>query len=277
LLPLAELQQELDALESGSFLQLTDEELLQKLRFLHGGFGGFAPVLPVGTVIYRAVLVNKRPSSASEISYPPRERVKVNGRLNKAGEVMFYGALDQFRSCLFECKAQVGQTFAVSRWQTKEKIKVNHLGYSQIVFDQAAAGRPLPDYVDPGGYGERNLAICNWQARVFTADVGVGKEERYRLPIGLKSLAIGVGGPTDHNPYSGIQYPSIASQLRKDNIALFPWEVDRKLELSEVTLLTVDSPAAYPSTGPSPSGEFDVRQLDSAHPDGKGKLVWGVE
>jgi hypothetical protein len=223
------------------------------------------------------MLVTEPPSSVSRVSYPPPEYVKVNGWLNRAGEPIFYGSLSQFQSCLLECDAEVGETFAVSSWRTTVQMKVNHLGYSQAALDQAGAHRPLPDFINPGGYRERNLIICDWQARVFTAHVPKGEGERYRLPIGLKKLAIGVGGPTDPNPYSGIQYPSIASKLLNDNIALLPWEVDRKVNLSQVILLTVDAPAVNPSAAPGLSSGLNLRQLDSARPDGNGKLIWGVE
>src|ERR1700723_1815080 len=98
LLSLDDLREELSQLEAGSFVGLSDEQLAEKIRHIHGDFMIHAPIYQVGTMIYRAVRITERPSHKSQISYPPPQCAVVNGRLNRAGEVMFYGALNQFAS-----------------------------------------------------------------------------------------------------------------------------------------------------------------------------------
>lgn len=279
LLPLDELQHELNELEAGSFVSLSDEDLLAKIRALHGGFQVNAPEFPPGTLIYRAVHVTARPSHMSRISYPPVARVSENGRLNRAGEVMFYGSFNQFASCVEECDWQVGQFFAVSGWLTKKAMMFNHLGYSKAVIDAAKAQRELPSFAifPDDEETERNRLLREWQARVFTQHVPEGEKFRYRLPIALKDFALGevvqtrVGGPM---LFSGVTYPSVALHMLGDNVAMLPSEVDANLDLFEVAYMTLDSIETTEIDGATRTRK-NMKFLDFARPDSEGNLVWG--
>jgi hypothetical protein len=277
-LPLEELRRELSELEAGSFVDLTDDELREKIRLIHDGFTLNAPIYPAGTLIYRAVRVTERPSHKSRISYPPPQYVRVNGRLNKAGEVMFYGALNQFASCLVECGHKVGEFFAVSAWLTTSLMTMNHLGYSQAVLDQMKARRELPSFAKWNVDDERNRIIREWQCRVFTATVPHNQEHLYRLPIALKNFAVGRMVQTYPNAptlFSGVIYPSVAMWCLGDNIAILPSEVDTKLDLFEVILLTVDSVTVTPTEDGGTQTAHNLKTYDYARSDEEGNLVWG--
>jgi hypothetical protein len=168
LLSMDELGLELAALEAGSFLSLTDENLEARIRFLHKGFRFQCPVFPAGTTIFRAVRVATKPLDKGRLSYPPIDRVRANGRLNRAGEPMFYGSLEQFGSCLCECRCAEGEHFAVSVWRTMKPLTFNHLGYSRETLDEVKARRELPIWANGKDDDERNVLIRAWQARVFT-------------------------------------------------------------------------------------------------------------
>jgi hypothetical protein len=108
------LKKELADLEGGSFTALPDSALSEQIRRLHTGFVIRAPIFPVETRIFRAVKVSERPSNKARVSYPPQQFVTSNGRLNRPGEVMFYGSIGQPFSCLYECAWKIGEFFAVS-------------------------------------------------------------------------------------------------------------------------------------------------------------------
>jgi hypothetical protein len=93
---LDKLRTELGLLESGPVGGLRDEQLLLKIRALHDGFQIVTPLFPAGTVFYRAVKVTQRPVAKSRVSYAPPEFITENGRLNRAGESMFYGAFNMY-------------------------------------------------------------------------------------------------------------------------------------------------------------------------------------
>lgn len=278
LLPLEDLRKELAQLEAGSFVDLTNEELREKIRLIHTGFTLNAPIYPAGTLIYRAVRVTERPSHKSRISYPPPQFATINGRLNKVGEVIFYGALKQFASCLLECGHKVGEFFAVSAWLTTSTMTMNHLGYSQAVLDQMKARRELPSFAKWDADDERNRIIREWQSRVFTATVPRNQEHLYRLPIALKNFALAPmvqtypGVPT---LFSGVVYPSVAMWFLADNIAILPSEVDSKLSLFEVILLTIDSVIATPTNDGGTQTAYSLKTYDHARSDKEGNLLWG--
>jgi len=282
-LSIPELKQELESLEKGSFEALDDFQLKGKMGQIHQGFQIRMPLLPRGRGIYRAVKVAERPSNKARISYPPVDRVTSNGRANRAGEVMFYGAdpgAHQFGSCLQECRCQVGEFYAVSGWLTTEPMLFTHLGFSQKRLTALKSERELPHYTTYI-FDERTEMLREWQARVFTQSVPDGREDLYRLPIALKEWAFGNGqplsgmGPGAPTHISGIIYPSIAMWLLTDNVAILPNEVDSKMALFEVILLTVDS---ITKTGLPDGGTktvFDIKPYDYARESDGGTLVWG--
>jgi hypothetical protein len=277
LLPLAELQEELTALENGSFTVLSDRELQKTIGIIHGDFRIEAPIFPAGTALYRAVRVSQRPASKSRVGYPPIQAVTQNGRLNKAGEVMFYGSFN-IGSCLQECSWQVGEFFAVSGWITTAAITFNHLGYSTAVLEALKSNRDLPSFAVVEKDTERNALIRAWQARVFTQRVERVQEHLYRLPIALKDLVLSKMVQTDSNLpdiFSGVLYPSVAMWLLADNVAILPKEVDDKLDLFEVILLTLDSVTELRKDDGSIETKMNLKFYDFARPTPSGTLIWG--
>jgi hypothetical protein len=277
LLSLDELRKELAELESGSFVNLTDEELKEKIRIIHAAFKITAPIYEAGATIFRAVRVTERPTHVSRVSYPPPERVRSNGRLNRAGEVLFYGAIGQFASCLLECGHKVGEIFAISAWRTKERMMFNHFGYSQAVFDQMKTRREMPLFVNQQATDERNHLIREWQSRVFTAAVPPNQERLYRVPIALKNFALAqIAGPLPGGPtlFSGVVYPSVAMWLLADNVAILPSEVDSKMELFEVILLAIDSIIETPTPDGGKQTAHALKLYDFAQADSRGNLSW---
>jgi hypothetical protein len=275
---LVELQRELKELEEGSFTSMADDELLEKIRFLHRGFTFQAPIFPEGTLIYRAVRISQRPEHKSRVGYPPLSAVRSDGRLNKSGEVMFYGALNQFASCLQECSWQIGEFFAISAWLTTKRMTFNHLGYSAAVLEKLKSNRDLPFFAKTQQDSERNVLIREWQARVFTQQVAAGQEKLYRLPIALKEFALSRMVQTEPhaaNIFSGVIYPSVAMWLLADNIAILTSEVDSKMALFEVILLTLDSLTKVQQPDGSVSTNFAMKPYDFARPDPEGNLIWG--
>lgn len=280
LLPLDELQQVLTDLENGSFTLLTDSELRDKIQAIHNGFVIQAPILSPGTLIYRAVKVSQRPAHKSRISYPPIEMVTTNGRLNRAGEGMFYGSFHRFASCLHECSCNVGDFFAVSAWLTTEKMIFNHLGYSNAVLRELKSKRDLPFFARTQEEPERNRLFREWQARVFSKRVPPDQTHLYRLPIALKDFALARIVQTDPEApdfaFSGVIYPSVAMWLLEDNVAILPAEVDSKLALCEVILLSLDAIKEIRNEdGSIEKVETTVKTYEFARADLNGNLIWG--
>ena len=279
-LPLEELKRELDALEHGSFAALCDDELRERVKQIHEGLIIQAFIVPAEKLIFRAVKVTQRPVSKQRISYPPPEAVRTLGRCNRAGEVMFYGAFNQFVSCIHELSWQPGDLFALSAWLTKAQMTFNHLGYSAETLTRFNALRQLPFFSNPETGSDRNWLIRKWQARVFTQRVPAGQDHLYRLPIALKEAALWpIGQPNLEGlkMFSGIIYPSIATSALADDVAILPSEVDAKMALLEVNFLTVDSAHMITGIATNTAAQMRVIVYDCAGPTDTGNLVWGQQ
>jgi hypothetical protein len=279
-LSLEELKRELDALERGSFVALSDDELRERVKQIHEGLSIQVPIVPAEKIIFRAVRVTQRPVSKMRIGHPPSDAVKTLGRCNRPGEVMFYGAFNQFVSCLQELFWQPGDLFALSAWLTTAPMAFNHLGFSAETLARFNSIRELPFFSNPESGSDRNWLIRQWQARVFTQRVPAGQEHLYRLPIALKEAAlwpIGQPNPQGLEKLSGIIYPSVATSVVTDNVAILPSEVDKKMALVEVSFLTVDSARMISGSGASTAAEMRVVSYDCARSTEDGNLVWGQQ
>jgi len=286
LISLDALKAELNELEAGGFVSIGDDELLRRLRLIHGMFRFKSPLYESGTTLLRAVRVLERPSNQARVSYPPAAKIRANGRLNRAGEAMFYGATGDAASCvlacLLECHCSPGQYFALSRWRTTSPMILSHLGYSSETFDAAKVKRDLPHWAKVPEDSERQALIRAWQARVFTRTIPEGQEHLYRLSIALRDFALLPITP-HHVPnipqfFAGILYPSIAAYFLGDNVALLPSVVDTNLKLEEVVYLQVQTiqESPMPDGGKTTGYECRVEAVAKAVlPDGQ--LVWSQE
>jgi hypothetical protein len=280
LMPLDELRAELALLEEGAFTSISDEELLARIRRMQKGFRFSAPIFHPGTTIFRAVRVAEKPFYKARLSYPPLDRIHVNGRLNRAGEAVFYGSLGDFGPCLCECRCAEGENFAVSVWKTMKPITLSHLGYSRKTVDQLNVKRDLPSWTESKHDTERNALIRAWQARVFTRIIPEGEEHLYRLGLAFRIFALGSMVQTDSNLpdfFAGVTYPTISMWLLGDNVALLPSVVDSSLSLHEVIFLTVQSIVESPLKD-GKKRTYNTRFIDFARAFRvDGRLVWNGE
>jgi len=157
-------------------------------------------------------------------------------------------------------------------------MTLNHLGYSPEALQRARANRELPFFAKVNKDSERSALLQAWQARVFTQAVRAGHEHLYRLSIALKEFALSPMVQIDPKApplFSGVMYPAVAMWLLGDNVAILPSEVDAKMKMFEVILLTLESvdEAKQPDGGTTWS--YNIRAFDHARPDLKGNLIWG--
>jgi hypothetical protein len=154
----------------------------------------------------------------------------------------------------------------------------NHLGYSTAVLKTFKALRELPFFATIQNDSDRNALLRNWQARIFTQHVAAGQEHLYRLPIALTESAlwnIGEPYPGGPNLISGIIYPSIAMWALGDNVAILSSEVDQKMALVEVILLTQDAVELVSKEDGSTDTRMHVKPYDYARERQDGSLAWG--
>src|SRR5262249_4313604 len=139
------------------------DEIKKKLEPLMKGCRIESPVFDPGAFLYRARRIT--PSFSKQIGidrssliYPPRE-VAALGRVNGPGESVFYASMHK-ESVFFEIQGlQPGDELVLAFWKTNEKMFVNNVGYTEYVFRQLGAERPVPQWYpqqpEPGTDKER--------------------------------------------------------------------------------------------------------------------------
>ncbi len=276
---ISDLRGSLLAIEAMAQNGATPSELLPSIQLVHRGFTLDMPEFEPGLKIFRAVRVDSKPINKGRLSYPPAEYVRQNGRLNAAGEVLFYGALFEPSNALYECRAQVGERFAVGCWTTTQKLLFNHLGY----FGAGVNSLPIPRvplWMKPATETTRNEILRSWQSDIFTKKIEEGGERFYNISIALAKFAMSELVPGNESPkeLAGVLYPSIATQLYSDNVALKPHVVDSSLQLIKVFFVEIRSINAIEYTGCEELGRITFQILDlSLEHRRDGRIIWNGE
>ena len=258
---------------------MSDAELDASIGKLHTGFMMSAPIYKVeeSRHIFRAVSVTEKPTHVARVSYPPPEKAP-QGRFNRPQEPLFYGSLGQFNSCLLECRCEPNNVFAVSSWRLTKDILLNHLGYSAAALEALKTKRELPNWAIIKNDTEHNKILRLWQGRVVTKVIPTGQEHLYRLGCSLYRFSTPKFEQIDPNApkfFGGIIYPSVATWMIFDNVALFPSTVDTSLSIEEVVLVRLESIDERPLPNKGKEWRYRLRVLDIALSDQSGNLIWG--
>jgi hypothetical protein len=129
---------------------------------------------------------------------------------------------------------QPGDTIVISRWQSRQPLRIASFGYADICADDPHSDREkalrlalgqLPDAVRP---------IAEFLTGTFTKTVLDDNRHHYRLSVAVAE-ACRLG-----QDFDGLLYPSAAMPSLAHNLALHPDCVDKEmLQLQYVELLTV--------------------------------------
>lgn len=230
-----ELQQKIATLRRLDLRAHTVDDLLPHMRELLRGQTlrclDFAP----GLHLYRGTPCAERPQRFADVSYAPAEHVCQDQRANRAGVPMFYCSAT-WHPPFFEARVQPGDEIIISRWQTREPLRIAGFSYADLCADDPhsdreeivrAALQQLPE-------AERHLA--EFLTSCFTQLIEPGQEHHYRLSIALTEALLELG-----EQFDGLLYPSAAMPSPSHNLVLHPRCVDeQKLVLQYVEHLSVN-------------------------------------
>ncbi len=172
------------------------------------------------------------------------------GRANLPGQAIFYGSIitqqiEQPRvAAYFETSELVRQLndteiveekFTLSRWRVKEDIELLEMIFTDEALEvneyvrnslddklNKLSNMPLKDH-----YVEQGRFFSNEFARM---DVGPGEDHKYKITAAYMNYICEKAG------LLGISYPSVPTEYKGQNVALFPKAVDEFLELELVGL-----------------------------------------
>jgi hypothetical protein len=256
-----------------------------RLELLTVGYVVSSPVLMPGQIIFRGRVVKTKPDDVRELSYPPKEFVKSLGRVNRAGESVFYGSVDR-SATVFEVQAKPGDHLVVGRWTVTKRLMVNNVGFTKHVFDAYGSTRQLDPFwtnrdrpvpADAAALVATPSAklVHDFFAHEFARGVRGDNTHEYKLSIAISEMLIGHTLTFDgneelaHHPprFAGIIYPSLAMLANADNIALKPEFADSFLKFESAEFMSIDG-FVEPST-------YTVTILDYANSTGKdGSIEW---
>ena len=243
--------------------------LKSRLVLLLRGFMQVTPVLMVSQNLYRGVRWSEKPTSQSQLSYPPPDIITSYQRVNRPHQSMFYCSVAR-EAPFFELGLKPGDHVAMSRWRVNQKILVNNIGYSPSVLAGLGSKRQASTWGVPHPHlcSSRNTLIADFLASEFTRVVPPGNEHFYKFSIAIaEKLYIGPLHDEEFDRLGGILYPTIAMRANSDNLALIPEFVDRFLSLEAVEWIRVDSGGA--------NLKLQVTKLDFADSfGGTGQIEW---
>jgi hypothetical protein len=269
------------------------DEIKKRLEPLMIGYAIQSPIFDPGAFVYRARLIaptfNKAgPITRKDLIYPPANVTSL-GRLNRAGQPVFYCSMHK-ESVFFELpNLKAGDEIILTFWKTTEKMFVNNIGYTEFAFKQLGAKRTLPQWGPPQAPGSteatvtlpempkevRDVALSKDQSReikeafsaYFMRKVSANESFLYRLTVAIAEMHLGtITIVNDKTQFAGILYPSVRMWANADNVALLPWFVDGHLEFRKAVHVRIKSRTET---------TIDIDYLDAAHEfDDTGKLKW---
>ncbi|MDI9871780.1 hypothetical protein [Flectobacillus roseus] len=173
------------------------------------------------TYLFRGIIYSDKPSSSSQLSYPPEDKAKIN-RASKSGQQMFYSATDPFVP-FYELGAQEGDRLVISRWKVNKKLHLNSVGFTDENFKRLNSLRNNfvifhGDDVDINH--PDNILVHKFLTDAFSQFVPKDKLELYRLTIAIAESLF------EDRIFDGLAYPTIPMNANADNVILKPVVVD---------------------------------------------------
>ncbi|MDB5270750.1 MAG: hypothetical protein JWP58_3790 [Hymenobacter sp.] len=238
------------------------DELVVRVRELLDGQPLRCLTLAPGRLLYRGITGEELPARLADVSYPPPEAVRHDQRANRAGVPMFYCSAT-WHPPFFEARVQPGDGIVISRWQTRQPLRILSFGYADTCADDPHSDREKALHEALAQVPAETRALATFLTRTFTRAVADDNPHHYRLSIAVAE-ACQLG-----QAFDGLLYPSAAMASPAHNLALHPGCLDAgKLTLDYVEQLRVHY--VSPNTD-----VLDVRSLDIAHRVGPdGRLEW---
>lgn len=220
-----EIEEAICELRSLDFKKATIEGILDKLHTFFIGYILSCPIFDPGLKVYRGVHRKTKPLKISEIKYPPKDKTKVN-RVNRAGQPVFYCS-SSFQIPFVELDFLNGDFVALSVWETKEKLLVNNIGYTQkteLWWNKERHPQQLTEEIK---------LIAKFFTEEFRKKIPEGEEHLYKMTIAIAEGHFSQAG------FNGLLYPSVAMNANGDNLALKPEYVEQHLKCLYVAWIEI--------------------------------------
>lgn len=210
-------------------------------------------------------------SSASQLWYPPADKVLRPSRLNGPGQVRFY-ASNMPNTAVLELRPQPGNIFTVLMATTRkvETLNVAFIGLERSKapevqhFTERDMFRSAPHFrhqLGPAHY-KKWLLIDDYLSDIFGTPVLEGEEHKYKPTIALANLLF-----TAPN-MDAVNYPSVATDDHGINVCMLPSKADSVFVPLEAWMIRVEDNALHPTTGERLQRVHFLQRSHEIGPDG---------
>jgi RES domain len=252
------LKKEIAALEQIDRRSADIEELGARFRKIFDAYGCLTCVIDSQHAYRARRNFDRVPfEHVAEIWYPQPDKIKTLGRVNRAGQPMFYISASHLTATL-EMRPQIGDVITLLSLKRKEsggKLHVMEIGLAEKqslhgldrsvrLLEETAYGQ---EFLKRRQGIERNLAIRSFLAREFTREVASGDEHEFKMTIAIAEFLL------LSEQIDGLEYPSMAGDVSKwkggANLALKPQSADRLFEPFECWMIEVEGFHPEPTPG----------------------------
>lgn len=251
------------------------------------------PIFDAGTFLYRGRKIDSSfnksaPMPYSSLIYPPSHLARL-GRLNRHQQSVFYCSSDKGAVFAEIQNLKPGDEIVLSFWKSTERMILNNVGYTEQVFRELGATRPLPEWQSTRGdiasgnveqvpltqfdpediasliASDPNRLLLETLSKYFTRVSDGGGNAIYKITTAIGELHL--GDIASHSlQFAGLIYPSVRLWGNADNMALQPWFVDKHLQFRKAVHCQITEIS---------DERVSIRTLDHANAfDADGNLVW---
>ncbi|RZN37195.1 MAG: hypothetical protein EFT35_06795, partial [Methanophagales archaeon ANME-1-THS] len=196
------------------------------------------PKFKPGLTLYRGRCFENKPTNISEITYPPKERIRSVQRVNRAGHPVFYCSTAR-EALFFELDVKPKDKIVVSKWETTKELLVNNVGYTRTCFSNLKSNRESQTWGEIKkeiNIPETNNLVNEFLSQEFTKIVPAEKEYLYKISIAIAEKLF------SDDLFDGLLYPTIPMKANADNLALKPRYIDeKKIAIKTVEYIQIDT------------------------------------
>jgi hypothetical protein len=191
-------------------------------------------------------------TSASQLWYPPVDKVLRPSRLNDPGQVRFY-ASNMPNAAILELRPKPGNIFTVLMATTR-KVETLNVAFIGLERSKAPEIRHLTDsemfrsaqhfrdWLGQANY-KKWLLIDDYLSEIFGMPVPEGEEYKYKPTIALANLLFSAPN------LDAVNYPSVATGDHGINVCMLPDKADQLFGPFEAWMIRVEESALDPTTG----------------------------
>ena len=200
------------------------DSIKELLKPILKGFIVNTPKFKTGLSLYRGRYAEKKPKKVCDLTYPQKENIKSNQRVNRASHPVFYCSTAK-EALFFELDVKHKDKIVVSKWETTEELLVNNVGYTRTCFSNLKSNRESQTWGEIKkeiNIPETNNLVNEFLSQEFTKIVPVGKEDIYKISIAIAEKLF------SDDIFDGLIYPTISMKANADNLAIKTQYIDKK-------------------------------------------------